>query len=112
MSAKDKDLEPVLRKLVSLCTLDLVNLMQLVDETHPMDLEDKADDLEYEMEAITEDNYLQPLYGTHGSKLAYETWVDNSVKTKSISQIWYNPDMLRKLVFARLGVSMGEDQDK
>ena len=50
----------MLRKLVSLCTLDLVNLMQLVDETHPMDLEDKADDLEYEMEAITEDN-LQPM---------------------------------------------------
>ena len=46
-----------------LCTVELVFLMQEIDELHPMDIEDKADEIDYAMDEIREVNYLDPLYG-------------------------------------------------
>jgi len=41
ISAMDKDIVPAIDKLIQLCTMDLVTLMQEIDQTHPMDLEEK-----------------------------------------------------------------------
>ena len=59
LSAGDKDIKPALTKLMKLCTLELIDLMQEIDETHPMDIEDKADDIEYATDDIIDLNYLE-----------------------------------------------------
>ena len=44
---------------MKLCTLELIELMQEIDETHPMDIEDKAEDIDYATDEIIEFNYLE-----------------------------------------------------
>ena len=44
---------------MNLCTLELIELMQEVDNTHPMDIEDKTDDINYATDEIVEFNYLE-----------------------------------------------------
>ena len=110
LSAGDKDIKPALTKLMNLCTLELVELMQEVDGTHPMDIEDKADDIDYAHDDLIEFNYLEQLYGTL-SKLNYDEWMRESSKKKAISQIWYEPQRLRMLVFTKAGVEVPETED-
>ncbi len=45
--------------------------MQEVDELHPMDLEDKVDEIDYAMDPIRDTNYIEPLYGNQ-SRLSYQ----------------------------------------
>jgi hypothetical protein len=92
----------VIQKLVKLCTTDLVQLMNEVEGTHPMDLEDKETDIEYLTDDLLEGNYLEPIYAAN-SRLAYEEWLTQS-KQKKISELWYVPQNLRMLVFCRVAV--------
>lgn len=93
-----------------LCTVELVFLMQEIDELHPMDIEDKADEIDYAMDEIREVNYLDPLYGDM-SRMTYEEFVNASDAKKSISGIWYDPNMLRNLVFTKVELPI-EDKEK
>ena len=45
--------------------------MQEIEEVHPMDIEDRQDDIDYEIERIIEINYLDTLFGMN-SKISYE----------------------------------------
>ena len=81
--------------------------MQDLDEVHPMDLEDKADDIDYSIEDIHELNYLDPLYGS-SSRMSYQEWISQSESTKAISKIWYEPENLRQLVFFRAGIKSSD----
>ena len=90
ISAADKDIAPALNKLILLCTLELVTLMQEVDQVHPMDLEEKQADIRDVCETIREVNYLDPLYNTD-SKLSYEVWRERSSEKKDIALVFYEP---------------------
>ena len=68
--------------------------MQEIDNLHPMDIEDKADDIDYAIDEIVEFNYLDQLFGDN-SKLNYEEWKAESSKKKAISLLWYEPENLR-----------------
>ena len=46
-------------------------LMQEIEEVHPMDIEDRQDDIDYEVEKILEINYLDALFGLQ-SKMSYD----------------------------------------
>lgn len=70
--------------------MELVTLMQEVDETHPMDLEEKQQDINYSIDDILEENYLDPLYGDE-SKLTYEVWRERSSQKKEIARVFYEP---------------------
>ena len=83
MSHDDKDIHPSINKLVQLCTVELVFLMQEVDELHPMDLEDKVDEIDYAMDPIRDINYIEPLYGNQ-SRLSYQEFVAQSESKKNI----------------------------
>ena len=66
--------------------------MQVVDSTHPMDFEDKAEQInDDELESLIEDTYYTPLYGRLGSKLNYSEWIDKSVTNPAICKVWYVP---------------------
>ena len=84
--------------------------MQDVDETHPMDLEEKQSDINYAIDDILEENYLDPLYGDD-SKLTYEAWQDRSSTLKEIAKVFYEPQNLRALVFTRANVEFPESAD-
>ena len=90
ISANDKDIMPAINKLVQLCTMDLVTLMQEVDEIHPMDLEENQDDIDYVIDEILEENYLDPLYGEK-SRLTYLEWLHNSSNKKEVARVFYEP---------------------
>ena len=68
--------------------------MQEIDFLHPMDIEDKADDIDYAIDEIVEYNYLDQLFGDN-SKLNYQEWKEQSIKKKAISLLWYEPENLR-----------------
>ena len=70
--------------------MELVTLMQEVDETHPMDLEEKQQDINDSIDDILEENYLDPLYGDE-SKLTYEVWRERSSQKKEIARVFYEP---------------------
>ena len=70
--------------------MELVTLMQEVDETHPMDLEEKQQDINYSIDDILEENYLDPLYGDE-SKLTYEVWRERSSQKKEVARVFYEP---------------------
>ena len=55
-----------------------------------MDIEDKADDIDYAIDEIVEYNYLDQLFGDN-SKLNYEEWKAGSIKKKAIALLWYEP---------------------
>ncbi len=57
--------------------------MQEVDELHPMDLEDKVDEIDYAMDPIRDMNYIEPLYGNQ-SRLSYQQFVAQSESKKNI----------------------------
>ena len=68
--------------------MDLAKLMQEVDNVHPMDLEESAEEIDYTIDDIVDLNYLDPLYGDR-SRLTYEEWVENSVKARRVSDLFY-----------------------
>ena len=70
--------------------MELVALMQEVDETHPMDLEEKQQDINDSIDDILEENYLDPLYGDE-SKLTYEVWRERSSQKKDVARGFYEP---------------------
>ena len=70
--------------------MELVTLMQEVDETHPMDLEEKQRDINDSVDDILEENYLDPLYGDE-SKLTYEVWQERSSSKKDVARVFYEP---------------------
>ena len=70
--------------------MELVALMQEVDETHPMDLEEKQQDINDSIDDILEENYLDPLYGDE-SKLTYEVWRERSSQKKDVARVFYEP---------------------
>ena len=70
--------------------MELVTLMQEVDETHPMDLEEKQQDINDSIDDILEENYLDPLYGDE-SKLTYEVWRERSSQKKEVARVFYEP---------------------
>ena len=88
LTADDKDLEPAIENLIKMSTIGVTQLMQEVDGEHPMDLEDKADEISYTLEDLLNDNYLDPLFG-HASRKSYEEWVSESGRNRNISGIWY-----------------------
>jgi len=90
MTAGDKDIPPVIAKLIKLVSVDLIQLIQDLDGDHPMDLEDKAEEIDYATDELLEENYLEPIYGT-ASRLSYEEWKAASLKVKSICEVWYVP---------------------
>ena len=61
LSAKDKDIIPVITKLVYLCTVELIQLMQEVD-LDPIEELPEADEIEYAVDEIYEWNYIDPLF--------------------------------------------------
>ncbi len=111
MSHDDKDIHPSINKLVQLCTVELVFLMQEVDELHPMDLEDKVDEIDYAMDPIRDINYIEPLYGNQ-SRLSYQEFVAQSESKKNINQVWYQPNVLRNLVFTKVELPIEEAEKK
>ena len=54
MSAMDKDLSPGLQALIMHSTVNIAKLMQEVGGKHPMDLEDRADEIDYKVEELVE----------------------------------------------------------
>lgn len=106
LSAKDKDISPVLTKLVHLCTLELIQLMQEVD-LDPIEELAEADEIEYAVDDIFEWNYIDPLF-RNDSKLSYEDWITRTKEVKQVSLIWYYPQQLRSLAFARVSASFPE----
>ena len=107
ISNADKDIKVSLQKLVQLVTLDLNKLIQDVDGIHPMDLEDKEDEIDYIIDDMLEWNYLEPIYELK-SAITYEEWVETSAKQRCIYDVWYNPQNLRALTFTRAGIEMPE----
>ena len=57
--------------------------MQEVDELHPMDLEDKVDEIDYAMDPIRDMNYIDTLYGD-ATRLTYQEFVTQSEAKKNI----------------------------
>ena len=110
ISAQDKDIKPAVQKLVQLCTMELVTLMQEVDGTHPMDLEDKQQDINDLIDDILEEKYLDPLYGDD-SKLTYEEWLERSSNENGVARVFYEPQNLRALVFTRASVDFQESAE-
>ena len=50
---------------------------------------------------------MEPLYGDD-SRISFEDWSSRSSKLKNIAQVWYVPQYLRLLTFARSGVRSHE----
>lgn len=98
ISASDKDILPAISTMIKFATTELLLLIQDVDGDHPMDLEEKSDEIEYSIEGICDTNYKDPLWGDD-SRLSYEEWRDRSMKVKAIYNVWYEPQNLRMLVF-------------
>lgn len=88
LSAMDKEIKPVISKLVSLCTTELSQLMQEVDGSEDY-LQDKEDSIKNCVEDLLELNYLEPIYGLN-ARLDYSDWSKQSQTLKSISQVWYD----------------------
>ena len=77
--------------------------MQEVDNLHPMDLEESAEEIDYTIDDIVDLNYLDPLYGDR-SRLTYEEWVEHTVKARRVSDLFYNAQNMRMLVFTRADI--------
>ena len=109
LSANDKDIKPIIYKLIRLCTIELVQLMKEVDGINTDDLVDdiKLEAIGGDCEDMLEANYLEPLYGTI-SRMSHVNWMSNSWKTKAIAKVWYEPQNLRLLAFTRVGVASEE----
>ena len=90
ITAGDKDIAPVIAKMIKLVTVDLMQLIQDIDGDHPMDLEDKAEEIDYATDELLEEYYLEPIYGT-ANRLTYEEWKASSLKVKAICEVWYVP---------------------
>ncbi len=77
--------------------------MQEVDSVHPMDLEESAEEIDYTIDDIVDLNYLDPLYGDR-SRLTYEEWIEHTQKAGRVSQVFYNAQNMRMLVFTRADI--------
>ena len=97
VSATDKDILPNLSKLIKLVSSDLAQLMEEVDEEHPMGMEDKAEDIDYQCEALIEDFYLDPVFGDN-SRLEYLEFV-KAHRPGKVHNVWFDPQALRMLTF-------------
>ena len=75
ISASDKDIVPVMNKLIKLCTSELAQLMLEVDHVAPSEVQGKAQDIDGTAESILDDYYLDPIYGSN-SKLAFDQWLE------------------------------------
>ena len=98
---------PAFNKLIKLCTSNIVTLMQEVDETHPMDLEEREEDMVSTYEEILEVNYLDPLYGDE-SKISYAVWCERTADKPEVFEIFYQPEKLRSLTFLKAGIEFPE----
>ena len=76
--------------MIQLCTLELVTMMQEVDESHPMDLEEKDQDIDYASDDIREVNYIDTIFGDQ-SKMTYGEWRDTCHQKAEIREIFYKP---------------------
>lgn len=112
LSASDKDIEPAIKKLVLLCTLELAQLMKEVDGIiTPAECRDShSRKIISSCDGILEYNYLDPIYEMK-SKLAYEEWCTLSCQKPEICKVFYYPEKLRSLAFTRAGVDF-EGKDK
>ena len=89
--------------MATLSTVDLAKLMQEIDNVHPMDLEDSAEEIDYTIDDIVDLNYLDPLYGDR-SRLTYEEWIERSIAAKRVSEVFYRPQNMRMLVLTRADI--------
>lgn len=106
LSATDKEIRPIISKLVSLCTTELSQLMKEVDNSEDY-LQDQENSIKNCVEDMLELNYLEPIYGLN-SRLDYSDWSKKSQTLKSISQVWYSAQALRMLTFTRAHVIFSE----
>ena len=62
LTHNDKDILPALTSMLKFATTELNLLIQDIDGDHPMDLEEKADEIEYSIDGIIEVNYKDPIW--------------------------------------------------
>ena len=100
LSANDKDISPTLEALTKLVTTDLARLMKDLTGDHPMDLDDKEDDVAYLTETF-QDNYLDMIFGDR-SRMSYSEWMQAMLDRKDINELWFDPQRLREMVLHKI----------
>ena len=89
--------------MIKLATIDLTRLINDIDGIHPMDLEDKKGDLDDNLESFVEDVYLEFVFGV-SSRLTYQEFLDKSVKSREVSDLWYKAANLRAFILSKIDV--------
>ena len=102
ISANDKDFPDGFDKHLKLTTLDLISMMIDIEGVEPMDLAEKAEDIEYSFETIREEVFLDTVFGSN-SRLDANVWIP-TVAAERIKGWVFDAQMCRCLVFDKTGI--------
>ena len=112
LNANDGQIPIILGKIIKLCTTELIELMQEVDQitaTVQID-EEKKRDMKDKIEEMIELNYVDPLYGRI-SNLNHEYWGELQSSLKRVGKVWFDSQQLRMLTFTRMDIETEETEE-
>ena len=85
----------VVKKLIKLCSAELVELMAEIDgENQP--IAHKRYDLDEVIDEMCEEIYAEKLFGPR-PKMDYQDWLKKCDGDVEFNQVWYDPQKIREL---------------